>query len=146
METVNQRFAEALIPATPNSDALMIQGARQAVAQALQGKEVGEWDRQELIEALKAQSGTDKTQQSFVVIADTYLSDKQRYEQAHEQALAYATGFRVGLGEAKDSREKALQHLDSLERAQEFSDKNDWLNESTEGVIAGIKKGLSSAH
>jgi hypothetical protein len=78
METVNQRFAETLIPEIPNADALMIQGARQAVAQALQGKEVGEWDRQELIEALKAQSGTDKTQQSFVVIADTYLSDKQR--------------------------------------------------------------------
>ena len=120
-----------------------VNGARQAVAQALQGKEVGEWDRQELIEALKEQGGADKANQSFVVIADTYLNDKQRYEQAHGQALAYATGFRVGLGEAKDSREKALQHLDSLERSQKFSDKDDWLNQSTKGVIAGIKKGLS---
>jgi hypothetical protein len=143
METVNQRFAEALIPATPNSDALMIQGARQAVAQALQGKEVGEWDRQELIEALKAQSGTDKTQQSFVVIADTYLSDKQRFEQAHDLALAYSTGFNIGMAEAQRSHEVARQHLDSLERAQKFSDKDDWLNQSTQGVIAGIKKGLS---
>jgi hypothetical protein len=145
MEKVNQRFAEALIPETPNADALMINGARQAVAQALEGKEVGEWNRQELIDALKEQGGadTDKAQQSFVVIANTYLSDKQRYEQAWEQASAYATGFRVGLGEAKDSREKALQHLDSLERAQSFADKDDWLNESTKGVIAGIKKGLS---
>jgi hypothetical protein len=121
----------------------MINGARQAVAQALEGKDVGEWNRQELIDALKEQGGADKAQQSFVVIADTYLNDKQRYEQAWEQALAYMSGYRVGLGEAKDSREKALQHLDSLERAQSFADKDDWLNESTKGVIAGIKKGLS---
>lgn len=144
METVNQRFAEALIPDTPNSDALMIQGARQAVAQALEGKEVGEWNRQELIEALRAQSGADKAQQSFVVIADTYLNDKQRFGQAHDLALAYSTGFNIGMAEVQRSEEVARQHLDSLERAQSFADKDDWLNQSTQGVIKGIKKGLSS--
>jgi len=148
METVNQRFAEALIPATPNSDALMIQGARQAVAQALQGKEVGEWDRQELIEALKAQggAGADKAQQSFVVIADTYLNDKQRFEQAWEQALTYAAGFHRGMAEVQRGADVARQSLDSLEHSQEFAEEDNWVNQHVQGMIAGITKGLSSTH
>jgi|GEM_PF-3701487 len=148
METVEQRFAKLLIPGTPNGDPIWIMGARQAVAQELEGKEVGEWNRQELRAALKAQGSADKdkAQQSFVVIADTYLSNKQGFEQAHDLALAYSIGFNLGMAEVRRSHEVARQHLDSLARSQKFAEKDDWLNQSTQGVIAGIKKGLSSVH
>lgn len=142
-----RRFAEALIPESPNADALMISGARQAVVQALEGKEAEGLHlyRQELIEALKAQGGadTDKAQQSFICIADTYASDAQRFEHAREQALAYAAGFWRGQGVVQRSRKLARQHLDSLEHSQEFAGMDDWVNQHSQGMIAGIKKGLS---
>jgi hypothetical protein len=117
------------------------------VVQALEGKGVEEdmhIYQQELIEALKAQSGadTDKAQQSFICIADTYASDAQKFEHAREQALAYAAGFWRGQGVADPGA--AGQHLDSLEHSQEFEEKDDWVNQHAQGMIAGIKKRLSS--
>lgn len=148
MQEQKRKFAEALIPETPNTDMLMISGARQAVVQALEGKNVEGLHlyRQELIEALKAQGDADKTQQSFICIADTYANDAQRFEHAREQALAYAAGFWRGQGVVQRNRKLARQHLDSLEHSQEFAEKDDWVNQHSLGMIAGIKKSLSSVH